>query len=494
MDIKNLLIPIMAASALAACDDYDPVEDVLAGYTEEEIALINSYTENFVFRYGEIDKDHDWGFGRFATMDVLDTRSVNPNGNEWVKEGYDIPAPITDAERQAVVEAFRKYKYSTASSNLTDFFVQHVYEGSEEWNRVSIPGLSKDSYTYTSDNGESKNVSGDKMDYLSCGSSQLSGSNEGEHVNNFNGAGCKDWNGCMRMLGSSSAYFAYKNSTDGILHGVPGDDYIVLTVEWTENGVKKSGTYLGFDFRLTSPEPTATDKHFSGDDCFDDWIIKIVPAVKDPEQVKSNPGEKGPIRVMCEDLGNTYDFDFNDLVFDVRYVYDKGNENTVNKVTALITVQAAGGTLPIYLGQSADRSREAHSILGVSSTSIPVNVASVRGVARNPGVITLPLPALDGANENALNPGKDIDILVGSSKAGDLNVVMLPRAGENNSIAPQKIAADVSVKWPKESQQIEDCYSNFSNWVNKMNNVSNWWDPVKDHSLLYDPAQYRSLQ
>ena len=114
-------------------------------------------------------------------------------------------------------------------------------------------------------------------------------------------------------------------------------------------------------------------------------------------------------------------------------------------------------------------------------------------MARNPGVITLPLPALDGANENALNPGKDIDILVGSNKAGDLDVVMLPRAGENNSIAPQKIAADVSVKWPKESQQIEDCYSNFSNWVNKMNNVSNWWNPVKDYSLLYDPAQYHLL-
>ena len=42
---------------------------------------------------------------------------------------------------------------------------------------------------------------------------------------------------------------------------------------------------------------------------------------------------------MCEDLGGSFDTDFNDIVYDVKY------ENPV----CTITIQAAGGTMPIEL-------------------------------------------------------------------------------------------------------------------------------------------------
>lgn len=48
--------------------------------------------------------------------------------------------------------------------------------------------------------------------------------------------------------------------------------------------------------------------------------------------------------IACEDLGSTYDFDFNDMVFGVSYVATQDNDRKV-----YIRALAAGGTLPIEL-------------------------------------------------------------------------------------------------------------------------------------------------
>ena len=48
-------------------------------------------------------------------------------------------------------------------------------------------------------------------------------------------------------------------------------------------------------------------------------------------------------RIMCEDLGNIGDFDFNDVVFDATIM----NDGSIN-----IIIHASGGTLPITV---ADR-------------------------------------------------------------------------------------------------------------------------------------------
>lgn len=61
--------------------------------------------------------------------------------------------------------------------------------------------------------------------------------------------------------------------------------------------------------------------------------------VEDPEEPKEEP--IFPWIVACEDLGGTFDHDFNDIVFGVQHV--AGSDE------AYITALAAGGTLPIRL-------------------------------------------------------------------------------------------------------------------------------------------------
>ena len=73
--------------------------------------------------------------------------------------------------------------------------------------------------------------------------------------------------------------------------------------------------------------------------------IKISSGVCNPGYEGDDPGpDPDVIRVICEDLSVTQasDWDFNDVVFDVELI----NNNT----QAQITLRAAGGTLPLWVG------------------------------------------------------------------------------------------------------------------------------------------------
>ena len=78
---------------------------------------------------------------------------------------------------------------------------------------------------------------------------------------------------------------------------------------------------------------------------YSDWIVRIVPA----KYIKAQ-------RIMAEDLTvSGGDFDFNDVVFDAV---------TVNGAT-VVTLQAAGGTMPLYIEDN-----EVHELFGVSQSTM----------------------------------------------------------------------------------------------------------------------------
>lgn len=61
--------------------------------------------------------------------------------------------------------------------------------------------------------------------------------------------------------------------------------------------------YVGFDFEATGQNP---NQQVAADGYYSDWIVKISPAVY-----------TNAYRIIAEDLGDSDDFDFNDVVFDV---------------------------------------------------------------------------------------------------------------------------------------------------------------------------------
>ena len=237
------------------------------------------------------------------------------------------------------------------------------------------------------------------------------------------------------------------------------------------DGNHYDGWYLAFDVKYYKVVDTNTkdgvewkeiaEKDYDG--YYSNYIVKIVPG----EGVIQHQW----YRIMCEDLGSTDDYDFNDLVYDVYFTGTNG------QYTAHIKVQAAGGTLPIYVGtHTEDPEREAHQILqGGNARKLndklyqPVNVAA--GVTADPVEITF---EMKDSQRNWLtgDAGTDPDyipILVTSldnsrKTASGKNTFVLKTAGTNPT--PQKICIPGNtVRWMKERQQIETSYTNFDKWV-----------------------------
>ena len=117
------------------------------------------------------------------------------------------------------------------------------------------------------------------------------------------------------------------------------------------------------------------------DHYYSDWIVTLTKAERldQPEQPEEPDTWGEWKRIICEDLSVTQasDFDFNDVVFDVRL-------NTAH-TKAQVKFLAAGGTLPLTVGWDGQGTNwndyEVHNIFGVS-TGTMVNTKWKTGVTK----------------------------------------------------------------------------------------------------------------
>ena len=533
MNIKKFLFTAAAAAALAACSDYDPgLSEEAVNLTEAEEQLINEYTANFIDRYGQIDENHTWGFGEMGSVDEQGTRTSDPNSNIWleytkgkildannheydgivsikVKDGVVVPGfpvknnysnyngkyhvmfpnndpstnkehwftydemitymqqnqiteviplgdvtnpnTLSDAEVAAVKAEFDKQKLNYVSKsniNYDSYYVQQIWHGNAK-------------HSGTDQNGQVVEVvGGDKVDYL-CADGN-------DHFYNFNNSDFSNGTGGMMLIyDSNTNKFGYHNSYDATDYY---DNFRLVEL----NG----NYYVGFDFESNG----ADEKKVARDYIFNDWIVKIIPGNGGGTPIPNDEHW----RIMCEDLGNTYDFDFNDLVYDVYYTGEEDN------YTAHITLQAAGGTLPIYIGQK-DEAHEVHRLFGfepqANGSYLPVNVGT--GKTADPKDITI--TGLEDTNPD--NISIFVTTKTGGTEALNGNAItLLPPVSKSISNAPQKICIhDTTVKWTKESQQIEYAYPHFDAWVQaqdgeyKIDGTTPWYkiDVDKDGKFLF---------
>lgn len=276
MSVKNLLHTIVVAGLLVACNDYDPgLADTVMDNTDEELATMTAYTRNFVNRYGTINEEQTWGFGELAD---LKTRASLPNANQWEEWGYIIPSAISNAERKAVVKAFRTHLESNTTPDYADFFLQKVYEGGKDYASIGALStgetISYETYLYADGYG-SRTSSADKIRNITC----VKPDGSTDYVESFR----SEANDNMLMLGSSASAFRFLNT----MHGNKMYDYhIILNVMWNEGGEFKSGTYVGFDFGAYGDNP---NEQLARDYKYDDYIVKIIPA----QHKDSSDGDAG---------------------------------------------------------------------------------------------------------------------------------------------------------------------------------------------------------
>lgn len=395
---------------------YDP--------SAEKTAL---YQENFVKTFGNIDPKNDWGFGQDIPCAPKPTKGVNANANEW--GGYvEVPKPLTDAQIATVTNWFASNPNPQGIAvNWSDFFVQQV----------------------------SSTENGKNMNYLTCGTAE-------EHINNFNsGDGSTNGNVCYwqdpnnqnnRRYGSDKIQFMVNSSTEcfgyydsrGTFNQQYNDKYKIIPGSMIDSSV--AGMYfVGFDYN-SSKGPNSPE-NIDADGYYNDWIVKITPGLYTP---------KGQ-RIMCEDLGTTADFDFNDIVIDV---FNDGNGYPGNWGGAtIVTVRAAGGTLPAKVA-----GKDIHNLFGVETKDMV-----------NTGIKTAPVAIFRIAQ---VNNAKDIQIMVGN----DDGTWELKTA---TGAAPQKILVPSTTKWSKEYKNIMKSYPNFEKYVQDAAANEEWYKIIADNNELY---------
>lgn len=521
----------LAVGSFASCQEADLGFDEEA---IREATVLKEYQKNFEARYGKIDPNHDWGFKDIIITNGINapqgTRAMAdptvPSQQHWVEfygvvppgapdswntnapYGQDWTGSVTAEEILYVSEYFRTHNYSQmlpdmVQLHLTDFFVESVSGDADQDTYTGPRG--EGNAIYSQDGVDAPITYG--MDMLIARTMDSNDDyNTWHHINNFNDGNTVDrpqqyadnsinpylpkdaaghvaldlinptnddvdvdYEGAakskernrtlMYVRSSGTESFAFHPSWDD--QSAFYESYVLVHLSFNVNEHHYEGNYLAFDWQGENAGQKAKP-----DGYYNNWIIKVTPANYVPTQTF-------PVsRIMCEDLGNTLDFDFNDLVFDVKYELTSG---TPNKLDAVLIIQASGGTLPIWVGQK-DANHEAHFLLGSSDTGIPINVGANPGKTHDVAIIRLALTeGIDWSmtdGQVTVNPN-NINIWVGSTTASLVTEAkLLPASGGTaGQSAPQKISIPYTdTRWLKESQQIEWGYGYFDEWVRNENN------------------------
>ena len=419
---------------LASCSRFD--------YTlisEGEQAYVN-YENAFIEKFGEPAPDQTWGFGSAdanggGVAQGAATRAANTNSNQWFDEkekNYKKPADITQAEINHVMKWFATHtKADGQTLDINNYFIQQI-------------GYSGDSYRVTDKNGASHSIeSKNHMDYIFA-NLDANGSST-DHVNNFNAS-----SGSIMLMENSETKYGF-----GFQDSWGSDDKFVtqnyLMAEIDVPGVGK-GWYVGLDYQ-TKKSGERID--LKPDGKYDDRVMKIVPAVKNPL--------KCDIRIIAEDLSASEgsDFDFNDVVFDVKYGYPEGNKTT-------IILQAAGGKLPLCIGV-LDKAHEVHNLFGVSLNTM-VNTEDWTA-HKDPVTFTIDVQY---GTENI------VDLPIWVQKGSDWVELTAPQGK-----AASKIAVSTDYKWVKELQDISDAYKKFEKYV-ESGKPAKWWNENKKDTYIYN--------
>ncbi|MCI8998217.1 MAG: hypothetical protein HFJ95_04400 [Muribaculaceae bacterium] len=227
-----------------------------------------------------------------------------------------------------------------------------------------------------------------------------------------------------------------------------------------------------------------------GDHDMNDLLFRVNGEFeREREELNEDPVKRQAWVIACEDLGGTFDYDFNDVVFGVTHV---GGEEI-----ATVTALASGGTLPVYLWSKypqvdakgnpvegsgdgvlcspGSNNGEFHSWWGGSRpSSSHINASSWGG----PGAtvyIKVPADFSIAPNDTHYKPGEGDDnmggfkVLVRKPGENENTVITAPNK-DASFVAPQMFLVPNSWYWPTETQAIDGVYPGFVPWS------SRWWN------------------
>lgn len=221
----------------------------------------------------------------------------------------------------------------------------------------------------------------------------------------------------------------------------------IKAASWTFNGQ----TFLGFE-------------DGGGDEDLNDIVFWVQGQYKAPEPPITVP-DPDPLPepqseswiIACEDLGNTDDIDFNDVVFSVSH--------TAGETTAKVTPLAAGGVLPSNIYYGGSNLGEIHNLINGAQPNANGQYPMLNtGSKGTPGsAITINVPA----DYSVTNHGFTV-------KVKDQNESIVLESAEVGT-APQMLVLPGEWAWPTERTPIGTAFPMFVNWSKAANTAIDWY-------------------
>lgn len=226
----------------------------------------------------------------------------------------------------------------------------------------------------------------------------------------------------------------------------------IKAAAWTFNGQ----TFLGFE-------------DGGGDEDLNDIVFWVQGQYKTPEPPITVP-DPDPLPepqseswiIACEDLGNTDDIDFNDVVFSVSH--------TAGETTAKVTPLAAGGVLPSNIYHGGNNLGEIHNLINGAQPNANGQYSMLNtGSKGTPGsAITINVPA----DYSVTNHGFTV-------KVKDQNESIVLESAEIGT-APQMLVLPGEWAWPTERTPIDTAFPKFVDWSKAANTAIDWYkSPVE---------------
>lgn len=237
---------------------------------------------------------------------------------------------------------------------------------------------------------------------------------------------------------------------------------------WTEQGLDDKDAYAYSSWGTAKMEGK-TYTLFGFEDCGHGFyqdacdlndIMFLFAAGEQPSNVKieepEEPDEPLPWTLAVEDLGESDDYDFNDLVLEITHVAG------TNKAT--VKALAAGGIMPIYVKYGDELIAETHVNQWLGSDDHTVMINTGAGAT---GTHSTPIPITVGENEDieAIIAKFTIVVKTGEGEKEETAVEITKTNYGEVGTTPLMLLLDHDWEWPQERVSIEAAYPKFTEWV-----------------------------
>lgn len=439
----------------------------------------NEFAANFVKKYGEIDPNQTWDFANMYPVVTLNTGNSDARALTRTGANFDrtVGTMLVDEDVEAwVLNNLPKGQNNTVKGRAftmtvkpNPFTIVPVFQGYARyyWQLwMHVDGVGDEMVWSKGDNFKYRKPADPELPWVEAGTGIQ---------------GMKRSDGALEVQAPT---FTYAN--------LPADAtmyfYLKVWADGSNNGYNKYLKYVAdpFNPQYQPYETTSLNQYMldlqgctkpknlpegnevtiigcedmlnSSDRDYEDLVFMIYGNPVPPTKRVDEFVESTTKRYMMEDLGDDDDFDFNDVVVDlsnrtkVKYYYNSLTDTDPYKIERttmpqLCVIRAAGGTLDftLYIANEPVWTKSAH----FDKTQM-LNTGRDGAINLNKVLDSFELTAgtWDAANNN-------VKVSVETrGNSGQVQTIVFPREGD----APKMIAVDDKTNWMKEREEVPDTW------------------------------------